>query len=129
VERQRWYPEGLKRVPRDLIFTDEVLAGWFLGDGHNDGRGLKLCTHNFPRKEVEWLGQELQRKYGYTTAIHADRRIYGGKRKVYWLLYLRYAEDVRDFVKRVRPFTPKCFEYKLKLRTTRKTKSYRNWLF
>lgn len=32
-QRIRWYPDGKKIVPPDLVITPIVLAHWFIGDG------------------------------------------------------------------------------------------------
>ena len=48
-ERRRWYPNGEKRVPRDLVLTPEVCYWWFVGDGSICVRryDLKLSTEGF----------------------------------------------------------------------------------
>ncbi len=35
-QRQRWYPNGRKEVPEDLILTPECIANWFAGDGSSN---------------------------------------------------------------------------------------------
>lgn len=32
-ERKRWYPDGIKIVPKDIKLNREVLLWWYLGDG------------------------------------------------------------------------------------------------
>lgn len=52
----RWYPEGKKMVPRDIILTPETIYWWYVGDGclYKDGR-ISFATQGFSRRDVEFL--------------------------------------------------------------------------
>lgn len=78
--RQRWYPEGKKRVPRDLAFDSLMLAVWFADDGSimpvsptSPSRlQLKFATHGFPEEDVRFLAQMLSDRYGRSFRVHPD---------------------------------------------------------
>lgn len=60
--RRRWYGQGVKKVPKDLVLTATVLTHWIAGDGtpHSCG-GLTLCTNGFSKECVEFLSAALER--------------------------------------------------------------------
>lgn len=62
TERQRWYPNGKKIVPRDLRLTPAVLLHWFCGDGRGgDRKGtLGFCTDGFTVEDVDFLVGRLR---------------------------------------------------------------------
>lgn len=69
LQRDRWYPDGVKRPPEDLMLTSTVCLHWFLGDGANRGGGaLRLHTEGFAVTEVEWLAERL-RGLGFACAL------------------------------------------------------------
>ena len=52
---QRWYPDGEKRVPRDIDMSDRgLLRNWVYGDG-TTGNDLRLCTDSFVLDDVDFL--------------------------------------------------------------------------
>jgi len=63
--RKRWYPDGKKIVPRDIILTPSVCLNWYIGDGSlmRNARGrtrIKLCTDGFPKSDVLFLIEKLR---------------------------------------------------------------------
>lgn len=78
--RQRWYPEGKKRVPRDLVLDPLKLAIWFADDGSimpvsptSPSRlQLKLSTHGFPEEDVRFLARLLNARYDRSFRVHSD---------------------------------------------------------
>ncbi|KKK80864.1 hypothetical protein LCGC14_2819230, partial [marine sediment metagenome] len=61
VQKKRWYPEGKKRVPRDLKITPMLLAAWYFDDGTGGyGKTSSFATHGFLREDVEWLSAKLK---------------------------------------------------------------------
>ena len=64
----RWYPEGKKIVPQDLILTSTVALHWYLGDGwlskrNVNGRVYKqigLATNCFLEEDVDFLIFQLK---------------------------------------------------------------------
>jgi len=89
-QRQRWYPDGVKVVPRDLVLEDVTLAMWFMDDGcgraltwsgreeyqsRRHGPWVSLATHGFADDDIAFLvdkladrgmtGEAVRRKSGY----------------------------------------------------------------
>lgn len=107
-ERQRWYPEGSKVVPRDLRLNPLTLTHWFCGDGRGgDRKGtLGFCTDGFHRSDVEFLVARLKLDLN----IHATQ--VENHRGHFQILVGRRDEAVK--VKElVSPHIPICCEYKL----------------
>lgn len=74
-QRARWYPEGKKIVPRDVVLTPVSVALWFCGDGTSDKSTgtLSFCTNGFTRPDVEFLGDRLGKTVGiHTTTTHSE---------------------------------------------------------
>lgn len=68
--RQRFYPEGRKVVPFDVMVTPLSLAVWFMDDGSRKSRecrGLYLNTQGFSALGVETLREHLRAAYGLRT--------------------------------------------------------------
>ena len=62
--RDKWYPNGKKIIPKDLIITPTVFLHWFLGDGnYNKSHGITLCTDSFSEKDVLTLINNLNKNY------------------------------------------------------------------
>ncbi len=65
-ERHRWYPNGIKIVPKDFDITNTLsLANWYMGDGSigvdkNKRFYLKLSTNSFTEQDVIWLVNQFQ---------------------------------------------------------------------
>jgi hypothetical protein len=53
--RQKWYPNGKKIIPRDLVLTPEICYWWYLGDGCSGNNSISLCTNGFTIEDVEFL--------------------------------------------------------------------------
>jgi hypothetical protein len=60
--RTKWYPEGIKIVPRDLKLTTTITLLWYIGDGSiaKDSGMIKLCTDSFDRDSLKLLNDQLQ---------------------------------------------------------------------
>jgi hypothetical protein len=107
-ERLRWYPQGRKVVPSDLVLTPRALAHWFAGDGRGgDRKGtLGFCTDGFALCGVEFLVLQLEKRFGVTSSIVSNYRgqpqILVGRRNE--------AVKIRDLIS---SYLPKCFQYKL----------------
>lgn len=68
--REKWYPEGIKIVPKDIELTPLVLLIWFLDDGtianyKNKSNIIKiqLATNGFTYEEVCFLANLLSKRY------------------------------------------------------------------
>jgi len=61
--RAKWYPEGVKVVPRDLELDSLALAVWYFDDGTNSlkGRTASFHTEGFSLDDVEFLASVVVR--------------------------------------------------------------------
>jgi len=66
--RAEFYPDGRKKVPRDLVathFGGPLLAAWYMDDGtlargKGNSRPLaRFATHGFSRDDVQWLADQM----------------------------------------------------------------------
>lgn len=57
--RQRWYPDGTKIIPEDVILTPMTGLIWYIGDGgivhSNRSEYVKLSTHAFDKMQMEQI--------------------------------------------------------------------------
>jgi hypothetical protein len=65
-QRHRWYPNGKKIVPKDVIVNKECLEWWYLGDGHLErkknrpnARRVQLAVNGFTNSDNEILKNKL----------------------------------------------------------------------
>lgn len=75
--RQRWYPDGHKEIPKDLVLSPNGLAAWYLGDGslirRPRGVAVRFYTNSFSFAEVEYLQGCLFDTFNIKTTIHRHR--------------------------------------------------------
>lgn len=105
-QRQRWYPEGSKEVPHDVVVTPLSVALWYCGDGTGAKNGtMTFCTHDFTEEEVCALADELssQFKVGATTGRTQDGPVVAVYRR----------DDALKIKQAIAPYVPSCFAYKL----------------
>jgi hypothetical protein len=76
-QRQRWYPNDTKHIPRDVSVEAEALAAWLCGDGVCAGNGYRIefCTDSFPATENRRLMRKLFRTYGWVLGLTDRNRI------------------------------------------------------
>lgn len=61
-ERNRWYKQGKKIVPRNIAMNRNMFMTWYLGDGVNcSPNKIELCTDSFGENEVEFLIRKLHK--------------------------------------------------------------------
>lgn len=106
-ERKRWYPEGTKRVPKDVRLTPLSIAHWYFGDGTVGCKGYhaKFCTDGFITADVEYLMERLNITFGWNPIREERNRI-----------LLCKTTDRASLLNMVQPLTPSCFRHKLKLK-------------
>ena len=89
----RWYPSGMKVVPRDLdLRSAALLRNLYLGDGTMAGNVLEICTEGFSDEDVEWLRDELNRVHGLNVAL---RQVGAGLRLK---IYARWRNQFYDII-------------------------------
>jgi len=111
--RQRFYPEGKKIVPQDLILTPIMARQWYIGDGslRNRERGrsnISFSTDDFDRASIDYLLKELRDKGFKVSYQRADNRIGMS------------VESVKDFLDWIGPCPINCYSYKWDYRDNRK---------
>jgi hypothetical protein len=100
--RLRWYPEGSKRIPRDLRLTRDVLLQAYLSDG-SYYKEVFICTNGFTVPDVGFLQGLIEKEVGITTRIRLD----AGKP----VIVIRKS-DAPAFFSYIGPSPVKCYEYK-----------------
>jgi hypothetical protein len=107
-QRHRWYPQGKKRVPKDVNLEPRSLAHWYWGDGATSKPGYRMVFHTdgFIEADVKFLQQRLNEKYGWSPALQE-------RRPGQFILVIQRKEDRRDLVSMIKSFCPQCFEYKI----------------
>ena len=103
--RKRWYPNGKKIVPRDLILTPLVCRQWYIGDGclehpKRQKPNIYLSTYGFPVDDVEWLREKLN-KLGFKTTRQLSRNI----------IFIS-AHSTQDFLNYIGECPIECYRYK-----------------
>jgi len=103
-QRERWYPEGKKIVPCDLVITKETLLSWYMDDGSiSTSKGRYLATDSFTLEDVNLLKKYLARDLDIESAIH--------KNDSHFRLYIPVRE-VSKFEKCIGSCPVECFRYK-----------------
>lgn len=111
-QRKRWYPDGVKRIPKDVDLSPIALANWYWGDGSTSNHGYRMVFHTdgFDEDEVLFLRDRLHELYGWTPKV--NRR--SGRDA--FILTLGRVEDRKNLVDMIRPFCPPCFGYKMDIK-------------
>jgi len=107
--RKKWYPNGIKIIPKDLILTPLTLRQHYIGDGSlchpKNGRPYAwLYTNGFSITDVEWLVNQLN-KIGFRTtrqpAVNSIRI---------------FAISIEDFLDYIGDCPIQCYRYKWNLK-------------
>lgn len=64
----RWYPNGIKIVPEDLVLTRTKCLHWYLGDGYVEGKNAKFSTCGFTWDEVRRLAT-MMKTIGFRASV------------------------------------------------------------
>lgn len=113
--RKRWYPDGVKVIPKDLVITPKTLAFIFMGDGtsswndvNNHSSSIIIHTEGFDHDSVMLLKNKL---YEYGIEI-INTQI---KPNLGEVIRISRAKDVKKFMNLVQPFMLSSFNYKVKI--------------
>jgi hypothetical protein len=74
--KQRWYPNGKKIIPKDLVLAPITVMNWYLGDGSSHISSYRnmyaqLSTQGFCDEGVEQLGDLLKITIGLSRVRYA----------------------------------------------------------
>lgn len=60
--RRKWYPNGKKIIPIDLVLTPLTIAVWFWDDGSNnvENRSCCFCTNGFTKSDINIILEKLK---------------------------------------------------------------------
>ena len=109
-ERNRWYPNGKKRVPRDIDLKDpQLLANWYMGDGSAtkcNSRRYRICLHTegFIKKDVIWLKNQFKKVLNIDVKINSVKN--------YHTIEIKYWHG-QKFLNLIRAFICPSFNYKI----------------
>jgi hypothetical protein len=99
--RQKWYPEGDKIVPKDIVLDPLSVAIWFADDGVNSRGRCWFCTDSFQEEDRLFLVQSLE-NLGIS-AFDSPKKKHVKIR----------ARSYKDFIHMISPhFLWECFSYK-----------------
>ena len=112
--RKRWYAEGKKRVPYDLVINPTVLGDWCLGDGKLDRDDIiTIFTEAFQFKEVKYLSNLLNSAIGILSFVR-ENEVGNPVIKV-------RACETSDFLAYIpEEYRLKCFKYKFSVKGNHK---------
>lgn len=88
--RHKWYQDGQKIVPRDLILNQLIGYWWHLGDGSQSTGITTLCTNGFTTSDVEFLISILPiiSKLGYNKRKYPVINIFNQLDRLNWLEFI-----------------------------------------
>ena len=107
-QRLRWYPDGIKRVPKDVSLAPVAIAYWFCGDGTYSRDGaLMFCTNGFRKREVNFLASRLSEAVGIDAYCSPSRP---GE----FIVRVNKRDDALRLKNFIEPHVPECCRYKFK---------------
>jgi len=108
IEHKRWYSEGKKIVPKDIVLDKNTLIWWYLGDGclyrkksRPNYRRVVLSTQGFEQSDIDFLLNKLTALIG-NESVHLERKeiVIGGN-------------SLCNFIKIIGTKSPvSCYQYK-----------------
>jgi len=113
--RARWYPDGIKHVPADVVMTPLGLAYWFCGDGTADKRGvISFCTNCFSEHDVIALSGKLSVEFDVAARCVETNRTPHLRDRREFLIRISKRDDAQRFKALTEMYVPECFQYKFK---------------
>ena len=101
-----FYRDSVKILPNQIfdLLNPRMIAVWFMDDGSNNGDGLTINTHSFPKEDQEKITRFFLRKFAIKATIVKDRS--------QWKLAIG-ANGFRDFISLIKPFVAPSMIYKI----------------
>ena len=101
-----FYKNGVKKFPKDIlpIFSDRMLAVWYMDDGSNNNGSITLSTHSFSLEDQRLIVDFLKNKYYINPIIVKDRN--------QWKIAIG-SNDYNHFLSIVAPFIAPSMTYKI----------------
>ena len=108
--RKLFYPEGKKRIPHnigEIMKSPRSLAVWYGDDGTLvSSAGLRIQSEGFTKPENELLLELLWKNFGVNCKLQRN-----GGNGYGWSIGIG-KDGTEKFIKLIRPYLPKCLEYK-----------------
>lgn len=101
IFRERWYPKGVKIIPKDFIITKDLLLQLYLCDG-NFYREIRLCIDAFTKRDSQFLKKLVENELDIKLRI---KRVNGSG------LFIKKS-DSKKFLNYIGKFPVGCYEYK-----------------
>lgn len=102
--QKKWYPDGKKIVPKDLVLTPIMARQWYIGDGGinltNWRPYIDFSTYAFDKASIDHLLEELRGK-GFRVNHWPASNTIGMS-----------VESVKDFLDWIGPCPISCYQYK-----------------
>lgn len=99
--------KGKFRVQRKWLnlLTQLSLAIWWMDDGSIIGNGRKgvFCTESFSYEEQKILARYLKVVWKIKVHIGKIKRVWNGKEKTYYRLWIRSSEELKKFLRIILP--------------------------
>lgn len=113
--RKKWYPDGIKIVPKDLELNPEIIAIWFADDGSNyyAKRQITIYTEAFTLKEAKFLCEQLK-KFDINPRIEIRISKKSFKKQPLLIICGNSYDNLLNLIKPY--FSWHCFKYKLRKR-------------
>lgn len=113
--RKRWYVNGIKIVPFDLILTPKTIAFWYMGDGnsywvsgnHDKKVNITFSVEGFDTESINHLKTKLQSFLQTKINIHRSK-------KKYQIIRISKSFDVDLFFRMIQNYVLPSFSYKIK---------------
>lgn len=107
---ERWYPNGKKIVPKDLILTPTTCSYWYIGDGtyNKEGHTIGLFTNSFSADDIDNLVNQLRER-----GIECKRQKIHTRnnRKLEWYIAIN-VKGASTFLKYIGEPILDCYRYK-----------------
>lgn len=109
--KQKWYPEGIKIVPRDLKLTSLICAIWFCDDGsitytgpNKTGRRISLYADSFIKEDCIFLQSALSNAIDANINMTRKKSMKDESKGFY--LYIDRKLDIIKFINYIRESFP-----------------------
>lgn len=102
---KKWYPNGIKTIPKDLQFSPQLLLIWFMDDGYTATHGgLNLATDGFSLEDNMYLQQQFK-KLNIDVTFH----IASSRKNVRLYIPKSFTKTFYDYIG---PCPVNCYQYK-----------------
>lgn len=109
AERDRWYPDGIKRVPTDLTFSPLLVKKWYLDDGslRSNQSQVILCTNCFARSGLDILLNQFQ-EIDISPVLYETKKDSGQ-----WMMAINksYIDTFFDYIGRYPPVRDMAYKF------------------